>query len=333
MKIVFTIGDCNGIGLEVLAKGLNKINNKNLIKKTKFYIIGHKQTIAEYYKKINYNIAVTENFLIINNIKINIINTNNYSKVEFGKETLEAGLLAIESIELAVKMLQKNKFNAMVTLPISKAVVKKAGWKFQGHTEMLAARFNVEKPLMILCSQNIRVALLTIHIPISLITGLINQKSIQETVTIFNNSLLKDFKISKPKIAILGLNPHAGENGIIGNEEKEIFIPVIKKINKKGINLHGPFPADGFFAHNEYLNYDGILAIYHDQGLIPLKLLAQGQGVNFTANLPIVRTSPDHGTAFSIAGKNLADGKSLAEAIKTAITISTNRFSNQNLHN
>ncbi len=326
MKIVFTTGDCNGIGLEVLAKGLLKLEEKRFNKQIDFTIIGNKKTIVEYYEKIKFPYQINGNSLHIGNKQLIIIDNEYYSPVEFGKETIAAGKLAAHSIEKAISMVLTNEFNAMVTLPISKAVIHKAGWKFTGHTEMLAARCNVSKPLMLLCSNKIRVGLLTIHVPLLEVPKLITKKIIQEISIIFHNSLIKDFAINKPKIALLGLNPHAGENGDIGKEEQEIIIPAINNIKTDyNINLSGPFPADGFFAHKDYLNYDGILAMYHDQGLIPLKLLANGTGVNFTANLPIVRTSPDHGTAYQIAGKNLADGNSVAEAIIMAFKIAENR--------
>ncbi|MFH1050022.1 MAG: 4-hydroxythreonine-4-phosphate dehydrogenase PdxA [bacterium] len=331
MKIIFTIGDCNGIGLEVLIKALIKFDDfsksssfdklRMTNSQVDFSIVGNEKTIKEYLSYFNFPITVNNNTIELNNRKILIIKSAAYSPVQFGKETKSAGRLAAKSIEKALALTLKNQYDAMITMPVSKSVLYKAGWKYPGHTEMLADVCNVKNPLMLLCTDKIRVGLATIHIPLSKVHKSITKSGLIETAQKFNLSLKQDFGIKAPKIALLGLNPHAGESGDIGKEEIKIIIPAINELNKQGIKTFGPFPADGFFAHGEYKQFHGILAMYHDQGLIPLKLLAKGSGVNFTAGLPIVRTSPDHGTAFGIAGQNKADCRSTLHAIELAIEV------------
>jgi 4-hydroxythreonine-4-phosphate dehydrogenase len=325
------MGDCNGIGLEVWYKAItdfqksnSKLNNKKN-EDISFSIAGNLRTIEEYFEKLKIKINISDNNLIVGNFICPIINSGKYSKVSFGSESKSAGELAASSIEKALDLTLQNKFDAMVTLPVSKSVLYKAGWKFPGHTEMIASVCKVKNPLMILCTDKVRVGLATIHIPIKEVHRNLKKSEIINIAEKFLKSLNSDFGIKFPKIAVLGLNPHAGESGDIGKEEITTIIPAIEFLKKSRINIEGPFPADGFFGHESFKNYDGILAMYHDQGLIPLKLLAKGRGVNFTAGLPVVRTSPDHGTAFEIAGKNIADHRSTLNAIKLATIIVTNR--------
>ncbi|MFC2129817.1 4-hydroxythreonine-4-phosphate dehydrogenase PdxA [Bacteroidota bacterium] len=326
MKIIMTTGDCNGIGIEVMIKGIIDFDKKSgMSQDIDIYIAGNNETISEYIDNFNFPTSVSENTLLINNRTCPIINCGDYSPVNLGSETIEAGKLAAAAIEKAVEKTKSAEFDALITMPVSKSVLYKVGWKYPGHTEMLAASCNVEKPLMILCTESIRVGLATIHISLKDVPNSISKTGLIEITEKFNQSLKDDFGISNPNIALLGLNPHSGEDGSMGKEEIEIIIPAVKELKKMNINAFGPFPADGFFAHDEYKQYDGIMAMYHDQGLIPLKLLAQGAGVNVTAVLPIVRTSPDHGTAFNIAGKNIADGKSVSQAIHIAVSIANNR--------
>lgn len=325
MNIIFSIGDCNGIGLEVLLKAISNYDDLSVNDNINFSICGNEKTIDEYISLINFPAKIRNHSLIIGNRNCPIIHCGNYSKVTIGKESVSAGKLAAKSVEKAVELTLQKKFDALVTLPISKSVLYTAGWSFPGHTEMLADKCKVVNPLMILCTDKVRVGLATIHIPIKDVSKSLKKSTIVDIGKKFLNSLKIDFAIKSPKIAVLGLNPHAGESGDIGKEEINKIIPSIRELNNIGINSFGPFPADGFFGHAAYKDYDGILAMYHDQGLIPLKLLAKGAGVNFTAGLPIVRTSPDHGTAFGIAGKNIADQRSTLNAINLAIGIVENR--------
>lgn len=332
MKIILTIGDCNGIGIEVMLKSLDIFFQDTANNEIQIDISGNIKVIKEYARLIQYPVCTNENSLVFNKHRCNIKECQFTPKISFGKLTKEAGMLAAESIEKAV-MLTKNKhYNAIVTMPVAKSSLYLAGWEFPGHTEMLAKHCQGEH-LMILMNDNIRIALATIHEPILSVPNLITKELIIRKAKILHQSLLQDFNIKKPNIAILGLNPHAGEEGSIGKEDIDIIKPAIESLQNDEINANGPFPADGFFAYKEYKQYDGILAMYHDQGLIPLKILAQGRGVNFTAGINIVRTSPDHGTAFGIAGKNIADVSSTLQALYTAIAISKNRnfYQNNNL--
>ncbi len=322
MKIIINIGDCNGIGIEIMLKAIELLDYK---KDLEISIAGNTKTIQEYIEKISYDAQIENGKLKAGKYLCPIIECDNYSPVQFGVEDEKAGRLAAEAIETAVDKYFEEEFDAIVTMPVSKSSLYKAGWQYPGHTEMLAARSNVKDPLMILCTDKIRVGLVTIHIPLQEVSSSINKDNLLLTALKFNKSLIKDFGINQPKLAVLGLNPHAGENGGIGKEEIDLIIPSIEEMRLYGVNAFGPFPSDGFFAYDEYLKYDGILAMYHDQGLIPLKLLAKGEGVNVTAGLPIVRTSPDHGTAFPIAGKNIADPVSALKAITMAIHISNSR--------
>lgn len=324
MKVILTIGDCNGIGIEVMLKSLDIFFQDTNNNQIQIDIAGNIDVIKQYAGLIQYPLSIQGNSLVFHNHCCNIIGCQFNQKITLGNLTKEAGLLAAESIEKSVLLTKSKAYDAMVTMPVSKSSLYLAGWKFPGHTEMLANHCEGEH-LMILMSKSIRVALATIHEPIVAVPKLITQDLIIRKTRILHHSLLNDFNIKAPSIAVLGLNPHAGEDGSIGKEDINIIKPAIDVLQNEGINAVGPFSADGFFAHGDNMQYNAILAMYHDQGLIPLKLLAQGGGVNFTAGINIVRTSPDHGTAFGIAGKNIAETKSTLEALYAAVTIANNR--------
>lgn len=325
MKIIITSGDPNGIGIEVLLKAFSHIDIDNYPENLDFFVAGNKSTIMDYAAKIKCNFIIEDNFITIENRKIEIIDCCDEVTIELGKPTYESGKYAARAIEFAVDETISGKFDAVVTMPVSKEALYLAGWKYPGHTEMLGAKCGLQNQQMILLTGSVRVALATVHIPLHEVSSKINSSDIADSLKTFINCLKRDFGISEPKIAVLGLNPHAGESGAIGNEEIDEIIPAINTVRRNDIIIAGPFPADGFFAHREYLNYDGILAMYHDQGLIPLKMIAGEGGVNITAGLPIVRTSPAHGTAYNIAGKNIASPQSAVESIKLAIEIVKNR--------
>jgi 4-hydroxythreonine-4-phosphate dehydrogenase len=326
MKLIFTIGDCNGIGIEVLFKALMSISQKNKnAKDISFAIAANTQTLKYYLDDFQFPVRFESSGIYIKDTFCKIIECKNEAKIDFGKVTKEAGNLAAESIEIALEKTLKKEYDAMVTLPISKYSLYEAGWVYPGHTEMLADRCNVKNPLMILCSGKTRVALVTVHSQLKSVSKQIKYTNVKDRIFTFHNSLKKDFGIKHPKLAVLGLNPHAGEYGAIGSEEIESIIPAIESARTENIDVAGPFPADGFFGFGAYAAFDGILAMYHDQGLVPLKLLAKGVGVNFTAGLPIIRTSPDHGTAFEIAGTGVADERSTINAIEIAIDIVKSR--------
>lgn len=376
-NIAVSIGDINGIGLEVFIKSLFslKLNNYNNIHFTLFF---DKYIFINYFKKSNlftefllyfqneyrlnpekvfllkfienlslYNknsvlfldkLFLFLNFNIINVLEINQIKSDVYRLLpSFGEVSKSSGELAHFSFLEATKEVVKGNYDILLTLPIAKESVYLANWKYPGHTEYISAIIKKikgelidKKPLMIISTKEGKVALTTVHIPLSKVSESLNIDLICEKYKAFFNSLKYDYNIESPKIAILGLNPHAGENGEIGNEENDIInkaIDIFKNdpIYSKAFDYDKAFPADGFFAYKLYKKYNGVLAMYHDQGLIPYKMLADGGGVNFTANQSIVRTSPDHGTAFSIAGKNLANSQSTIDAILEGIEIFSNR--------
>ncbi|MCL4137334.1 UNVERIFIED_CONTAM: hypothetical protein GTU68_009217 [Idotea baltica] len=257
--------------------------------------------------------------------KVNLVNVwKEQVEVEFGQETKLGGKYALLSLKSAVEALQKNEIDVLVTAPINKHNIQSEDFKFSGHTEFLEANLEGES-LMILMTNELKIGLITGHIPVQKIAETITAQLIEKKVDIMYNSLIKDFKISKPKIAVLGLNPHCGDNGVIGEEDDALIRPTLEKIQTNGKLVYGPFSADSFFGSGSYKNYDGILAMYHDQGLAPFKTLSFGSGVNFTAGLNKIRTSPDHGTAFEIAGKGEADNNSFKEALYTAIDVFKNR--------
>jgi 4-hydroxythreonine-4-phosphate dehydrogenase len=324
MKIAVSIGDVNGIGLECFAKALDKLTDSP--KDISFVLFGPHRLILNYLDELDLNFEETENGIKLHNYHIDIKNRGIDASIEFGQITGEAGQIAADSIADAVKSIKAGDTDLLLTLPINKKAISLSGFNFPGHTEMLGESFGAD-PLMILFSGDVRVALATVHEPIHNVPHLLTPDLIENKYAALENSLRQDFGIANPRIAILGLNPHAGEQGNIGFEEVSYINDTIEKLNIRHDNstAEGPFPADGFFGFGQYKDYDGILAMYHDQGLIPLKLLAQGGGVNFTANLSIVRVSPDHGTAYPIAGTKTADETSTLEAIQSGITMIENR--------
>jgi len=323
-KFIFTCGDINGIGPEIVIKALNKISIKSkdrLIFICPGNVFNNTSRIVIPY----FNFKETKKISDLNNIKGNIVllNPGNF-KQNIGKPTKVSGEAAFNSIELSLEICERRLGEAVTTPPISKTAIQMAGHNFPGHTEIFAERFNVKNFVMMFLSKNMNAALATIHEPIKKIPGLITKGNITAKLDVIIKSLLVDLKIDSPKIAVLGLNPHAGENGIIGNEELNTLIPIIKD-KKYNRYLSGPFSPDAFFANKMHKKFDLVFGMYHDQVLIPFKLMNFGEGVNFTAGLPIVRTSPDHGTAFDIAGKGIADESSLISAFLYAKKILNNR--------
>lgn len=331
MNLIFTLGDCNGIGIEVMIKSiitfdiLNKSKNNTTNNSIEFAIIANTRTLREYLSFFDFNVEFLSDSVKINDRICKIFECDNYSPVDFGKETLSAGRLAKEALIKSFDLLKTKKYDAVVTMPVSKHSLHLAGWSYPGQTEYYTEMSHVDMPLMILCTSKIRVSLATIHVPIKSVSAILNIENIKNQIGLFSRCLANDYNIKDPKIAVLSLNPHAGENGDIGSEENDIIIPAINNAKSNGLKAFGPFASDGFFAHGDYKQFDGILAMYHDQGLIPLKLLADGGGVNYSGNLPIIRTSPDHGTGFAISGTNIANHQSTLDAIELAISIAQNR--------
>lgn len=326
IRIGVSIGDVNGIGIETLIKALN---DKRMLEDRTVIIYGHPDFIRFYtklndFETFNYNsISKAEEAIPkkINVIKLNYDSTD----VEPGQATKKSGAIALKSLEAAVNDLASSKFDVLVTLPINKDTIQSENFTFPGHTEYLAKMSNVDQHLMLLVDGGLRVGVVTGHVPLKEVSSNLTKELIIEKINVLNNSLIRDFGLNRPKIAVLGLNPHAGDNGLLGDEEKDIISPAIKEAQEAGILAFGPYGADGFFGTMGFKNFDGVLAMYHDQGLIPFKALAFENGVNYTAGLPIVRTSPDHGTAYEIAGKNQASESSLRYAIHLACDIYKNR--------
>lgn len=328
--IAITIGDYNGIGPEVICKTLSQTNLSESIP----LIIGH-QSVMEYYADkcgINLPFQTIKKADKLSAGSVYILNSSKEEEIDIhpGKISAKAGKAAMKAVEKAVIHQQKKKCSAMVTAPISKEAIQKAGYSFPGHTEFLAELTKTGDYMMILAGGDLRVGLATIHVPLQKVQGLITENGIIRFLKIFNKSLTTDFGIPHPKIAVLGLNPHAGDGGVIGTEEQLILTPALQKARFNEIDVEGPFAADAFFGNQTYKHFDGILAMYHDQGLIPFKTLTFGTGVNFTAGLPIIRTSPDHGTAFDIAGLNKAKEDSFTAAYKLAKKMAVIRNSRSN---
>lgn len=320
-----SIGDVNGIGPEVIIKALD---NSMILTDCTPVIYGSTKILNYYRKKVHageFNYQAVPSVDAIKPRKINVVNVwKEDVELAEGQVTENGGKYALQALDSATKDLAAGKIDVLVTAPISKDAMSKTGFKFPGHTEYLADMAGQEEALMLMVAGNLRVGLVTSHIALKDVPKTITIDKVQEKLRAFNQSLKKDFGIRKPKIAVLGLNPHAGENGKMGEEEKEVISPAISRANNEGIMTFGPYPADSFFGSSNRSNFDGVLAMFHDQGLSGFKAIAFDQGVNFTAGLPIVRTSPDHGTAFDIAGKDVATGESMRHAIYLAMDVHRN---------
>lgn len=334
IKVAITHGDVNGIGYEVIIKTLLDPKIMELCTS----VVYGSSKVASYHKKtitesgdFAFNLIKTAD--LANSKRCNIINCYDKEvKIELGKSTELAGMLSLMSIDAAIHDLKNKLVDVLVTAPINKKNIQSEDFNFPGHTEYLAEKFGSKEYLMLMVSDRIKIGVVTGHVPLRDVSKNINEDTILKKLRVMNNSLKRDFAILRPQIAVLGLNPHAGDEGILGNEETKFIIPAIKKAFDEGILAFGPYPSDGFFGSSAFSKFDGILAMYHDQGMIPFKTLAFEGGVNFTAGLPIVRTSPAHGTAYEIAGKNIASADSFREAIYTACDIHRNRLMWDELH-
>ena len=326
IRVAITQGDTNGVGYEVVLKAFADPTILELCTP----IIYGSAKIATYHKKA---LNLETNFSTINKAedardgRVNLLVCHDDdTKVEFGQPSAEAGQAALYALDRAMTDYRSGLFDVLVTAPINKATIQSPSFHFPGHTEYIETSVGEgKKALMILMNDVLRVALVTTHLPIKDIAKAISKEAIIEKATIFHQSLRRDFRISCPRIAVLSLNPHAGDNGLLGAEEKDIIQPAIEQLAENGIQAFGPYAADGFFGSGSFNYFDGVLAMYHDQGLAPFKSIALDNGVNYTAGLPIVRTSPDHGTAYDIAGQGKADENSFRQAIYTAIDIWRNR--------
>lgn len=325
LKLGVSVGDPNGIGLEIIIKAF--LHQKTL---NEFIAIVYSNVeIIEFHLahlKLDLEINVIKSISESLNGKLNVfeISSSNF-KVDFGKSNTQSGDIAFRSLITASKHIIENKIDCLVTAPIDKNTIQSKNFEFNGHTEYLTKISNKNNSLMLMVHQNLKVGVVTNHLSIAQVAEAISIELILTKIAILEKSLKNDFNIKTPKIALLGLNPHAGDGGIIGIEEITIIKPAIKIANEKKFRVFGPFPADGFFASEKHKEFDAVLGMYHDQSLIPFKMLSKNQGVNFTAGLPIIRTSPDHGTASDIAGKNKASFKSFMNALYLSKDIYNNR--------
>lgn len=330
IKVGISIGDLNGIGCEVILK---TFEDSRMMELCTPVIFGSTKTLNFHRNHFGLDLSFqgisSPNQAIAG--KINVVNVwKEAPEIEFGKASESGGKYAILSLKAAVKALKENLIDVLVTAPINKKTAQSDSFRFPGHTDYLAQELEGDS-LMFMVTDNLKVGLLTDHVPVKDAPALITAKRVMAKVQAMEDSLIRDFGINRPKIAVLGINPHSGDDGVIGTEDNEVLKPTLHKLNETKHLVFGPFAADTFFASDQYLRYDGILACYHDQGLIPFKTLAFGKGVNFTAGLSRVRTSPDHGTAFDIAGKGEADPSSFREAVYTALHVFRNRMEFEDL--
>lgn len=328
--IGISIGDVNGVGPEVIIKSLE---DSRILKQFTPVIYGSGKVISYYRKNLNKENFNYQQISSIDKVipkKVNVLNVwNETIEISPGQANETGGKYAVQSLEAAVKDLKESKIHGLATAPLSKELVQSDEFKFPGHTEYLTEKAGEKDSLMFLVHQGLRVGVVTGHVPLNEVSKKVTKEKVQSKLAKMAKSLQKDFGIKKPRIAVLGLNPHAGENGLLGDEEEKVIMPAINEVKSGHQIVMGPFPADGFFGQGTYKQYDGILAMYHDQGLIPFKTLAFEDGINYTAGLPFVRTSPDHGTAFGIAGKNEANETSFRNALYLANDIVRQRSENE----
>ncbi len=328
--IGITLGDINGIGPEVVIKTLS---DNRILQLFTPVIFGSTKVLAFYRKAMeeqHFNYAqVKNNSRELIYKKVNVVNCwDEMMPISVGEVTPEGGQAAFLALKEAANYLKEGAIDALVTAPINKKNIQQKDFEFPGHTEFFASTFGVRDSLMFMVSETMKIGVATGHMPLQKVSRSLTRGVLESKLSIMLHSLKNDFGLHKPRVAILGLNPHAGEDGLLGKEEDEVIRPVMKKLKEDGHLLFGPFPADGFFGKGEHTRYDAIMAMYHDQGLIPFKTLTFQQGTNFTAGLPVIRTSPDHGTAYSLAGKNEANENSMRAAVFTALDIIKNRKEN-----
>lgn len=322
IRVGITQGDINGVGYEIIMKSVGEEGITELFTPVVFGLPGVAEAAKEKFGYENLKINVISDPSEAKEGKVNLVVVGEEKPLQPGVVSKDAGESAVAALKKAVEALQNEDIDVLVTAPISKEAVQSEAFNFPGHTEFLTERLGEgEEAQMILCNDSLRVALLTKHIPVSEISANITKEKIENAVEKFTATLKKDFGIVRPSVAVLSLNPHAGDGGLLGKEEEEVIKPALEELRKNGFLAFGPFAADGFFGHGSFRNFDGVLAMYHDQGLAPFKTIATSGGVNFSAGLPYVRTSPDHGTAFDIAWQGEADATSMREAIYMAIDI------------
>ncbi len=332
-KLGFTLGDANGIGMETM---LRAFSTPYLFNHCTPVLYGSSAVFTHYCKMLDlpdlrYNLITDTKDCVEGQINLKEVGDKSI-QIKPGEASPETGALALDALTSAVEDIKSGQIHNLVTLPIDKNTIQSDTFDFAGHTDFLAKTFEVDSYMMILTSDDLKVGVVTGHIPITEVAKSLSQQLIEEKIQVLSDSLKFDFGLRKPKIAVLGLNPHSGDNGLIGKEENEIITPAINTFLEQGQLVYGPYAADGFFGTKAYEQFDAVLAMYHDQGLIPFKQISFHNGVNYTAGLPIVRTSPDHGTAYDIAGKGTADITSLVSAIFEAKKIYLNRLESNELN-
>lgn len=324
IRVGISIGDLNGIGAEVVLKIFEDNRMLEFCTPVIFASIKTMSFVKNHFE-LNMNLHSIQNVDQLVHGKLNVVNCwKENVDINFGVEDTKIGDYAIKSLRAATKALKNEQVDVLVTAPINKHNIQSEDFKFPGHTDYLAQELEGQS-LMFMVNDSLRVGLLTDHVAVKDIANHITAELINEKIETVYKSLKQDFRISKPRIAVLGINPHTGDNGVIGNEDDEVMRPALQKLKESGKLVYGPYAADSFFGSSNYKSFDAIIAAYHDQGLIPFKTLSFGQGVNFTAGLKRIRTSPDHGTAYEIAGKGKADVGSFKEAVFTALQIFRNR--------
>ena len=333
MKIGITQGDANGIGWEIILKTFSDVAMTEICTP----IVYGTKHIAEFYaarlhevEPVQFNVCATA--VEVKRGRVNLIECGAQdARVDMGHATVDGAKVAIVALERAAADLREGAIDAVVTAPIDKEAMQKAGFGFTGHTEYLEQQFGAGDVTMFMVSESIKVGVVTGHIPLREVSSAITTEKILSKLRMMRNALKRDFAVDEPKIAVLGLNPHCGDGGLIGDEERTVILPAIQAAQAEGIMAYGPYSADGFFGLGNYMRFDATLAMYHDQGLVPFKALAFEDGVNYTAGLPVVRTSPDHGTAYDMAGRDEADPRSMISSIYTAIDIFRNRLAYDDL--
>ncbi|NCA76279.1 MAG: 4-hydroxythreonine-4-phosphate dehydrogenase PdxA [Alphaproteobacteria bacterium] len=333
IRVGITHGDVNGISYEIIIKTLQ---DQRLMELYTIVVYGSSKVASYHRKTLNIN---DFNFNLVRRAdqahprRPNIVNVHDEEiKIDLGKSTPVAGELSFLSLEAAVNDLQKDLIDVVVTAPINKKNIQSPDFTFPGHTEYFARKFNVDDYLMLMINNVLRIGVVTGHVPLGKVPELLTEDLILRKLQVLNHSLMRDFGIQKPKIALLSLNPHAGDDGLLGLEEKTIIQPAIEKAYAGNILAFGPYPSDGFFGSSNFKQFDAILAMYHDQGMVPFKLMSFEEGVNFTAGLPVIRTSPAHGTAYDLAGKGVASPEAFRNALYLACDIFMNRLEYDELH-
>jgi 4-hydroxythreonine-4-phosphate dehydrogenase len=325
-RIGISIGDINGIGPEIIIKTFSDPRMAELCTPVIFASSKFMNAVRKDIADAPFAFSVTKDFAQIDEAAVNVFSCwEEEVPLQAGMLTDAGGKYAVRSLQVATQCLKDGQVDALVTAPLHKGNTRLPDFPHTGHTPFLKEAFGAKDVVMLLYSGALRVAIATEHVPLEKVSSLITRDLLQSKLAIIRDTLIKDFGIDKPRIAVLGLNPHAGDEGHIGREELDVIKPLIEQLQGAGQLVYGPFGADAFFARRSYTSFDAVLAMYHDQGLIPFKTLAAGEGVNFTAGLPVIRTSPDHGTAFDIAGKDIADPSSFREAVFAAIDLLRNR--------